>query len=116
LGKYLPSDLFKEICELTGYPQVKRGKIFTLTDAEMATFNRRALEEYAPWVFEKYPNIMVNHFWRHMFAQHMLRKTEWNYSATASLGGWSITALERYYGRPPEEQVREWGFRHVPSL
>lgn len=117
LEKFLAPDLFKEICELTGYPERKRGKIFPgLTKVDTGNLNKKALEKFVPWVFEKYPNIFPNHFWRHMFAQHMLRATEWNYSATASLGHWSITALERNYGKPPQEQIKKWGFQHVPSL
>jgi len=117
LDKYLPPDLFKEICELTGYPERKRGKIFpNLTEVDTGSLNKEALEKYAPWVFKKYPNIFPNHFWRHMFAQHMLRATEWNYCATAALGGWSVSALERNYGKPPKAQVKAWGLQHVPSL
>lgn len=45
-----------------------------------------------------------------MFAQHMLRKTGRNYATAASLDEWSVTAVERIYGKPPEQQVRKWAW------
>jgi integrase len=42
---------------------------------------------------------MPFHFWRHQFAQHMLRKTDWNYALVAGLGHWTVETLERYYGK-----------------
>jgi len=91
----------------------KNGKIFSISDTEMAKLNRMAIEKFAPEVFEQYPDLMVNHFWRHMFAQHMLRKTDWNYAVVASLGGWTPQALEESYGKPPEKLVAEWGEKYV---
>ena len=114
--KYVSPDLLKEISEITGFPEKKEGPIFSLSESDMAEINKKALEKLCPWVFEKYPHIMPNHFWRHMFAQHMLRKTGWNYAAVAALGGWSVTALERNYGKPPDEQVRQWGMKQIPDL
>lgn len=42
---------------------------------------------------------MPFHFWRHMFAQYMLRATKWNTALVAKWGGWTTEALERYYGK-----------------
>lgn len=58
-----------------------------------------------------------NHFWRHMFAQHMLRALKWNYDLVAALGGWSDTAtLKKCYGEPPLEVLREEGLTAIPSI
>jgi len=48
-----------------------------------------------------------------MFAQHMLRKTGWNYGVVAALGGWDVKSLEESYGKPPIAMLREWGRRFV---
>ena len=114
--KYIAPDLFKDICELTGYPERKTGKIFTICNQDMTKINRQAIEKFCGWIFEKYPNAKPNHFWRHMFAQHMLRKTGWNYAVVAALGGWTITSLEEDYGKPPRATLREWGLGHIPDL
>ena len=58
-----------------------------------------------------------NHFWRHMFAQHMLRETNWNYDAVAFLGGWDGTdMLKKVYGAPPIEMLRKLGMKFIPML
>lgn len=58
-----------------------------------------------------------NHFWRHMFAQHMLRETNWNYDAVAFLGGWDGTdMLKKVYGAPPIEMLRALGLQFIPKL
>jgi hypothetical protein len=83
------------------------GKIFNVQEHEMSVLNRRALNQVIP---ELAPKIeMPNHFWRHMFAQHMLRRTNWNYAKVASLGNWTIGALQESYGQPPQEIVEQWG-------
>jgi hypothetical protein len=46
----------------------------------------------------------------------MLRMTEWNYGIVASLGGWTVKALEESYGKPPRAIVREWGLSKIPEL
>lgn len=115
-NKYISPGLFKEICELTGYPERKTGPIFSISAEEMGKLNRAALEKFCPYIIAKYPYVMPNHFWRHMFAQHMLRITKWNYAAVAALGGWTVKALEESYGKPPRATIREWGLDHVPSL
>ena len=57
------------------------------------------------------------HFWRHMFAQHMLRATNWNYDIVAELGGWSDTnTLKKCYGSPPQEVLRKAGITIIPTI
>lgn len=114
--KYLCPDLFREICNLTGYPEKRRGRLFNLTRDDMSNLNREALEKFCPWVFEKHPGLLPNHFWRHMFFQHMLRETGWNYAAVAGLGHCSVKSLQDSYGKAPRGQVREWGLQHIPNL
>jgi integrase len=95
----------------------KVGKIFEgLDQDDLSTLNREAITKFAPETIERYPDLSPNHFWRHMFAQHMLRQTDWNYGVVASLGGWTPQALEESYGRPPQAIVREWGSKYVLTL
>ena len=115
--KALHSELFSEIKAITGFPHKRRtGKIFQIKAIELREITREALETFCPEVLEQYPSLMVCHFWRHMFAQHMLRMTEWNYGIVASLGGWTVKALEESYGKPPRAIVREWGLSKIPEL
>jgi integrase len=85
-----------------------KGKIFTIPVDVASRTNRIAIQRFAPETLEQYPDLDPNHFWRHMFAQHMLRKTNWAYAVVANLGGWTVSALEESYGKPPEELIREW--------
>ena len=115
--KHISTDLFKEIKQLTGYPTKTAGNIFSLTDDDMSKLNRQGIEKFYPQLWEVYPDYDdVNHFWRHMFAQHMLRKTNWNYGVVAALGGWEVKSLEESYGKPPRAIVREWGLETLPEL
>lgn len=59
---------------------------------------------------------MPNHFWRHMFYQHMLRLTDWNYGACAELGGSTVKSLEESYGKPPRVIVKKWGLKYMPMI
>jgi len=86
----------------------KNGRIFNINKADLGTINHDTILKYAPELFAQYPDLMPNHFWRHMFAQHMLDQTDWNYAVVAALGGWTEQALEESYGQPPDELVREW--------
>jgi hypothetical protein len=92
----------------------KEGKIFSKTADEMNKINREALKRFCP---ELEPHIpMSNHFWRHMFAQLMLRLTDWNYGVVAELGGWTVKALEESYGKPPQAVVKSWGLKYMPMI
>jgi len=112
--KYLDLDLLNEIKNIIGTR--KNGKIFTLTESQMAEINNNVIKEFCPAVLEKYGDVMPNHFWRHMFAQHLLRLTNWNYTIVAFLGGWDVKSLQESYGKPPEAQIREWGLKEIPKL
>jgi len=48
-----------------------------------------------------------------MFAQHMLRATDWNYTIVAKLGGWTEEALRRSYGEPPQAVMAKWGLKYI---
>jgi len=110
--KHLDLELLKDLKTIIG--DRTEGAIFTKTNDEMGDLNREALRLFAP---ELEPHIrMTNHFWRHMFAQHMLRLTEWNYGVVAELGGWTVKALEESYGKPPQAVVQSWGLKFMPIL
>jgi len=90
----------------------KTGKIWSITNDQLSTVNNRIIAKHAAEALERYPDLDSNHFWRHMFAQHMLRKTDWNYAPVASLGGWTPQALEESYGKPPDEAVKQWADKY----
>jgi len=104
--KHLDGELMPEIQTIIG--ERKSGTIFNIQADKLAELTRQALKKFAPEILEKYPELMPNHFWRHMFAQHMLRLFDWNYAKVAALGGWTPQALEESYGKPPEETVKSW--------
>ena len=89
----------------------KHGKIFRASYESVAKLNRVVLEIYTPDIFKQYPDLKVNHFWRHMFFQHMLRKTRWNYTIAAALGGSTSESVEESYGKPPEQEIKQWSER-----
>lgn len=106
--KYLSDSLLYDLDMLIGGR--KHGEIFNITKKEITLLNSEAIQKYAVEMMAKYPSFKNwNHFWRHMFAQHMLRATKWNYAAVAKLGGWTIQALQESYGEPPDNIVKEWG-------
>ena len=110
--KHIDLDLLKDLKNLVG--ERKEGKIFSKSDEQVSKLNREALKRFCP---ELEPHIpMPSHFWRHMFAQHMLRLTDWNYGVVAELGGWTVKALEESYGKPPEAVVKAWGIKFMPIL
>ena len=83
----------------------------------MSEINKKMLHKYYPELYEIFPDYDdSNHFWRHMFAQHMLRKTGWNYGIVAALGGWDTKSLEESYGKPPQAIVQEWGKELILDL
>ena len=104
--KLIPEDLWPEL--------PKQGKLFDITEEELNGLLREAFKEIIPEMANRIP--FPFHFWRHMFAQHMLRKTNWNFGIVAKLGNWSTEALERYYGKIPHEVVVEAGNRFLPEL
>jgi integrase len=94
--KMLPSNLWKLI-------EKRTGKLFNIEGQELSDILREAYRLVIPELADRIP--MPFHFWRHMFAQHMLRKTGWNYGLVAKLGGWTTGALERYYGKMPQAEA-----------
>jgi len=110
--KYIPPDLWEALKVLIG--DRTEGKIFNITEQEMANINRTAFQKVIPDLNKKIP--MPNHFWRHMFFQHMLRATNWNYGAVAQLGGSTVMSLEESYGKPPRAIIRQWGIDYIPQI
>jgi integrase len=104
--KYVDPQLGEVLTQVIGERKV--GKIFSIDSPTMGALNRQLIETYSPETLERYPNLMPNHFWRHMFAQHMLTATNWNYAVVANLGGWTIKALEESYGKPPLATIKDW--------
>ena len=111
--KSISPKLWVEIQQLVG--ERKAGRIFQgINDTQLEKVNREALKLFVP---DLEPKIMMpNHFWRHMFFQHMLRATDWNYAVCAELGGSTIASLQESYGKPPQAIVRQWGLRFMPTL
>jgi integrase len=109
--KLLSEDLYIELLEL----EPKQGKIFKGLEAqELNKVLREAYRVVIPDIAQRIPKPF--HFWRHMFAQHMLRASNWNYGLVASLGHWSLEALRRYYGLPPREELRKFGLATLPRI
>lgn len=104
--KYIPPDLWAMIR--------KEGKLFRIEALELNGLLRSAYKRIIPEMAERIP--MPFHFWRHMFAQHMLRAKEWNYAIVAKLGGWTTGALERYYGKMSFDTAFELGHKAVENL
>jgi len=98
----LNDDIYNEIKDL-------KGKLFKIDKEDLNALLRAAYKEFIPELEKDIP--MPFHFWRHQFAQHMLRKTEWDYATTAKLGHWKVETLERYYGamewKYAKEQAKE---------
>jgi len=93
--KYLPEDIYNEIKDL-------KGKLFQIDKEDLNGLLRAAYKTFIPELAKEI--VMPFHFWRHQFAQHMLRATDWNYAVVAKLGHWTVETLERYYG------AMEWNY------
>ena len=106
LDKRLDAELLRDIKELIG--DRKHGKIFSVGYNKIRKLNRKALEKFAPQILHQYPDLYINHFWRHMFFQHILRKCNWNYTIAGALGGATPQSVEESYGKPPEETINQW--------
>jgi len=94
IEKFISNDLW-EILELDH----AQGKLFNIEPQELRDLCKTAYKAIIPEKAKEIP--MPFHFWRHMFAQHGLRATNWNLATIAELGGWTTEALERYYGKMP---------------
>ena len=119
--KNISKELYEEIQIICGYPERTHGDVFKLEYRELVEINKAAVAKYCPEIImhrgEDFPPYDDwNHFWRHMFFQHMLRATGWNYAVAAALGGSTVKSLEESYGKPPEALIRKWGLEQLPSL
>lgn len=113
-NKRIDAQLLWDMKQLIG--DRKHGKIFNVTSGTVAKMNRKALETYGPDLFKQYPNLMVNHFWRHMFFQHMLRKTGWNSAIAAEIGGSTKQSVDESYGKPPKELIKQWSEKYYIEI
>ena len=75
---------------------------------------RSAYNEIIPELADDIPRPF--HFWRHQFAQHMLRVTDWNYGLVARLGDWTVETLEGYYGKMDRKTALESGRKHLVNI
>jgi hypothetical protein len=108
VDKDIEPELFNLLKKVFGERQF--GRIFeNLTIDKMTAINTEAIKQFCPEILQQYGHVNPNHFWRHMFAQHMLIKTKWNYAIVAGLGNWTVQALEESYGKASPQQVKKWG-------
>ena len=96
-------------------PLIAKGTLFENVNLERARgLCTKAYEMFIPELAKEIP--MPLHFWRHEFAQAMLRATGWNYDVTAKLGGWHPQTLRENYGEPPESVIRKAGLECIPMI
>lgn len=109
--KHLDNELLHDL-----QPLIEKGRLFEDIDVrEVREICREAYRIFIPELAKDIPFPL--HFWRHMFAQHMLRATNWNYTLVAMLGGWKDEkTLKDNYGIPPKEVVKKWGLKYVPMI
>ncbi|MBA7493355.1 hypothetical protein ES702_03913 [subsurface metagenome] len=111
--KFISNELYEELKKIIG--DRHEGTIFqNLEKQKLSNLNRIAFKIFIPKIEKTLTN--PNHFWRHMFAQHMLRLTGWKYGIVASLGGWTVQALQESYGKPPIATIREWGKEWIHKI
>ena len=106
--KFIPQDVWQEF-DLDNF----KGKLFPIEPQELRDICKTAYQAIIPELAPKIP--MPFHFWRHQFAQHGLRATNWNYALIAGLGHWTVETLERYYGKM-DRQTRLQGARTFVHL
>lgn len=99
MKKFIPQGLYAELR--------KEGKLFNVDERTINKTLRAVYKEVIPLIEKELK--MPFHFWRHMFAQHMLRATTpfWFTSRVAKMGGWTTEALERYYGKMDDRTAFE---------
>jgi len=107
LPKQIPKELWDGLKD-------REGKLFRIDPQDLNNLLRSAYNEVIPKISKRIP--MPFHFWRHMFAQHMLRETNMNYGLVAKLGGWTVGALEKYYGKMDYETALEMGKDTLESI
>jgi len=110
MEKVITDDLYEVL-----KPRLERGGLlFRVDDHALHGILRSAYKEVIPELADEIP--MVFHFWRHQFAQHMLRATDWNYGIVANLGGWTTQTLEKYYGKMDRNVVMGAGRKYIPTI
>jgi len=92
----------------------RKGFLFNITNNEVNALLRQAYKEVIPELEPQIP--MPFHFWRHMFAQHMLRASGWNLQLVANLGGWTTGALEKYYGKADKTTIDQFAETILPQI
>lgn len=110
--KFIPLDLWRDL-DLDN-AQGRKGRLFDVKKGEVNRILKDAYEKVIPELIDEI--VMPFHFWRHQFAQHMLRAMKWNYTFVAELGGWTEDVLKRYYGKPPQEVIRQAGLEALPNI
>lgn len=109
--KIITKQLYDEIKAL-GHQET----LFVVKEEEMAKINSALIKKYCPELLEKYGHVNPNHFWRHMFFQHMLEKTNWNKTLVAELGGSTEQSMTESYGSPEENEIMKWGRNTIPQI
>lgn len=108
--KLIPSDFWGELV-----PRLKEGgKLFHIKPQQLNEILKLAYKEVIPELAEEINRPF--HFWRHQFAQHMLRVTGWNYGLVARLGHWTVGTLERYYGKMDRQTAFETARKHLTRI
>jgi len=110
ITKEIPDNFFKELL-----PRIKNGgKLFKIEKAELTRILRACYKAVIPELEANIP--MPFHFWRHQFAQHMLRATDWNYALVADLGGWKLQTLQDYYGAFDRKTLKEYARKKLAGI
>lgn len=108
--KQIPEDYFEEI----KHRLINKEKLFNITQPEVNGLLRAVYEKVIPELNKEIK--MPFQFWRHLFAQHSLRATGWNYGLVASWGDWTVQTLEKYYGKMDRKVKMEQGRKILPTL
>ncbi len=88
----------------------KDGKIFTELEITDEIIPQLKAAYIGVGATNPYFTLRPLHSLRHIGAQRLLRKTNWNRAIVARLGGWEAEkALEDHYGAVPDEIVRTTG-------
>jgi integrase len=110
ITKEIPDNFFEELL-----PRIKNGgKLFKIKKAELTRILRACYKAVIPELETNIP--MPFHFWRHQFAQHMLRATNWDYALVADLGGWKIQTLQDYYGAFDRKTLKEYARQKLAEI
>jgi len=113
--KLITDDLLSELQK--GWDTIGDNPFQGLDENELRSLNKEAYRQYLTGDALDLGLSEPNHFWRHMFGSHMLRATNWNYTAVAELGSWSNEdMLKKVYGAPPQQMLRRLGIETIPKI